>query len=125
MNMKKKAQEIAQEMIEKKKAGAMKKGTMFLAGLAVGVYVTQKWRTLAKDGIKLGMQAGQKLNEISQQAREEIEDMTAEAKAELVEQAAQAEQAAKPEPAAKPAPRPARAPKAAKDLDIEPKPDLH
>lgn len=72
---------------EERKTGAMKKSTLFLAGLGLGVYVAHKWRNLAKEGMKLGIQAGQKLNEISQQAREEIEDVAAEATAELAEQA--------------------------------------
>ena len=63
----------------------MKKRTFFagLVGLASGVYLAQNWRVLTKEGIKLGIRAGLKVREISQQAMEDIEDLTAEATQEL------------------------------------------
>lgn len=63
----------------------MKKRTFFagLVGLASGVYLAQHWRELTKEGIKLGIRTGLKVREISQQAMEDIEDLTAEAAQEL------------------------------------------
>jgi len=80
-------------MKKKKKKGM--KGTLFLTGLASGMALTVYWRSLAKSGIKLGMQATQKINELSQKAREEIEDLAAEAQAESAQ------------PGAKPSDKPA------------------
>lgn len=70
------------------------KKTLFVAGLVSGVVLTRWWRSLAKGGIKLGIQAGQRLNEISQKAREELEDVAAEATHDIArqEQAAGADQ---------------------------------
>jgi hypothetical protein len=62
------------------------KKTLYLAGLVSGVVLTHWWRSLAKEGIKFGIQAGQRLNEISQKAREELEDVAAEATHELAQQ---------------------------------------
>jgi hypothetical protein len=62
------------------------KKTLFVAGLVSGVVLTQWWRSLAKEGIKFGIQAGQRLSEISQKAREELEDVAAEATHELAQQ---------------------------------------
>lgn len=61
------------------------KKTLFLTGLVSGVVLANWWRELAKEGIKLGIQAGHKINEISQKAKEELEDVAAEATAELVQ----------------------------------------
>ena len=55
------------------------KKTMFFAGLVSGVVLSRWWRSLAKEGIKLGIHAGQRLSEMSQKAREEIEGVAAEA----------------------------------------------
>lgn len=64
----------------------MKKAIFFFAGLASGIVLTRNWRPLAKGGIKAGIRAGRKLKEVSQQAVEDIEDVTAEAVAELSEE---------------------------------------
>ncbi len=69
-------------MRNENQGGAMKL-VLFGTGLASGVVLTHFWRVLVKEGIKLGMQAGVRLNQISQKAREEIEDVAAEANAEL------------------------------------------
>ena len=62
-----------------KKAKARRaKATGFLAGLFVGWYLAESWRPLLKGGIKLGVQAGEKLKELSQKAAEEFEDISAE-----------------------------------------------
>ncbi len=72
----------------------MKKRTLFagLVGLASGVVLAQNWKTLAKEGIKFGILAGQKVREISQQAMEDIEDLTAEATQELSQRDAEHDQ---------------------------------
>jgi hypothetical protein len=62
------------------------KKTLFVAGLVSGVVLTNWWRSLAKEGIKLGIHAGQRLHEISQKAREELEDVAAEATQEISQQ---------------------------------------
>lgn len=62
------------------------KKTLFVAGLVSGVVLSNWWRSLAKGGIKLGIQAGQRLTEISQRAREELEDVAAEATQEATQQ---------------------------------------
>jgi hypothetical protein len=63
----------------------MKKRTFFagLAGLASGVVLAQNWRFLVKEGIKLGLRASVVVKEVSQQAIEDIGDLTAEATQEL------------------------------------------
>ena len=67
-----------------KKKG-IQKGAFFLTGLAAGVALTYWWRPLAKRGMRLGIQATHKLNELSQKAREELEDVAAEATAETAQ----------------------------------------
>jgi hypothetical protein len=66
----------------------MKKRTLFvgLAGLASGVFLANNWRVLTKEGIKLGIRTSQKVREISQQAIEDIGDLTAEASQEVSQQ---------------------------------------
>lgn len=63
----------------------MKKRTFFagLVGLASGVVLAQNWKMLTKESIKFGILAGIKVREISQQAMEDIEDLTAEAAQEI------------------------------------------
>ncbi|HYY97975.1 MAG TPA: hypothetical protein VE642_05250 [Pyrinomonadaceae bacterium] len=63
----------------------MKKRTLFvgLAGLASGVVLAQKWRFLVKEGIKFGLRASVVVKEVSQQAIEDIGDLTAEASQEI------------------------------------------
>jgi hypothetical protein len=80
------------------------KKTLFLTGLVSGVVLANWWRELAKEGIKLGIQAGHKINEISQKAKEELEDVAAEATAELA-QPEQAQQAAGPQDQQAPGPQ--------------------
>jgi UTP-glucose-1-phosphate uridylyltransferase len=65
----------------------MKKSTMFmgLAGLASGVVLANNWRVIVKEGIKLGLKASVMVKEVSQQAIEDIGDLTAEATQELSE----------------------------------------
>lgn len=66
----------------------MKMRTLFagLVGLASGVVLAQNWRYLTKEGIKLGIRAGGKVREVSQQAMEDLSDLTAEATQEVSEQ---------------------------------------
>ena len=61
----------------------MKKTTLFVGGLASGLVLSQTWKVLTKEGIKLGIKAGRKVREVSQQALEDIGDLTAEATEEL------------------------------------------
>lgn len=62
----------------------MKKSTArFLLGLTAGALIGAHWRSLAKQGIQAGIVAGRKLKDVSEQAMEEIEDLTAEATDEL------------------------------------------
>lgn len=56
-----------------------------LAGLASGIVLSQHWRFLTKEGIKLGLRASVKVREVSQQAIEDLGDLTAEASQELSE----------------------------------------
>ena len=63
----------------------MKKSTFFV-GLVVGVIVGKNWRPIAKTGIKAGIRAGRKVRELSQQAMEDLGDVTAEAVEEVSEQ---------------------------------------
>jgi len=67
----------------------MKKRTFFI-GLASGLILSQTWRPITKKGIKFGMLAGLKLREFSQQAMEDIGDLTAEAAEELQAEAVEA-----------------------------------
>lgn len=66
----------------------MKKRTLFagLAGLASGVILANNWRVLTKEGIKLGIRTSHKVRELSQQAIEDLGDLTAEANQELSQQ---------------------------------------
>lgn len=59
------------------------KKVFFVGGFFSGVVLASCWRTVAKQGIKLGIQTGQKIGEIAQTAREELEDVAAEATEEL------------------------------------------
>lgn len=59
------------------------KKILFAGGFLSGVLLASFWRTVAKEGIKFGIQAGSKVGEIAQKAREELEDVTAEATEEL------------------------------------------
>lgn len=61
----------------------MRKSTLFACGLAAGVILSQTWRDLTKAGIKLGIRAGNKAREFSQQALEDLGDIAAEATDEL------------------------------------------
>jgi hypothetical protein len=61
----------------------MKKTTLFVGGLASGLVLSQTWKVLTKQGIKLGIKAGRKVREVSQQALEDIGDLRAEAAQEL------------------------------------------
>lgn len=61
----------------------MKRKTVFTVGIVSGLVLARTWRVLAKEGIKYGIQAGRKVREISQQAMEDIEDIAAEATAEV------------------------------------------
>lgn len=66
----------------------MKKSALFACGLAAGVILSQNWRDLTKAGIKLGIRAGNKAREFSQQALEDLGDIAAEATDELRVEAA-------------------------------------
>lgn len=66
----------------------MKKKTLFAWGLLAGVAISQNWRGLTKAGIKLGIRAGNKAREFSQQALEDLGDIAAEATDELRAEAA-------------------------------------
>lgn len=64
----------------------MKKKMLFFAGLFSGVVIAQNWKILSKEGIKMSIRAGRKVRELSQQAMEEFEDVTAEAIEEMAEE---------------------------------------
>ncbi|HEX8145185.1 MAG TPA: hypothetical protein VF553_21645 [Pyrinomonadaceae bacterium] len=64
----------------------MKKKMLFFAGLFSGVVIAQNWRVISKQGIKMSIRAGRKVRELSQQAMEDFEDVTAEAIEELAEE---------------------------------------
>jgi hypothetical protein len=66
----------------------MKKRTLFagLVGLASGVVLAHNWRVLTKEGIKLGIRTGHKVRELSQQAIEDLGDLTAEVNQEISQQ---------------------------------------
>jgi len=66
----------------------MKKSTLFAGGLVSGLILSQTWRPLTKAGIKLGIRAGHKAREFSQQALEDIGDLAAEATDEMRAEAA-------------------------------------
>lgn len=66
----------------------MRKSALFACGLAAGVILSQTWRDLTKAGIKLGIRAGNKAREFSQQALEDLGDIAAEATDELRAEAA-------------------------------------
>lgn len=72
------------------------KKMIFFAGIVSGVALAQHWRGLTKGGIKVGIRAGRKLREFSQQAAEDIEDIAAEAIEELAEQEREQEQVGVP-----------------------------
>lgn len=66
----------------------MKKGALFACGLVAGMVLSHTWRDLTKAGIKLGIRAGNKAREFSQQALEDLGDIAAEATDELRTEAA-------------------------------------
>lgn len=61
------------------------KKTVFVVGLLSGVVLSQTWKVITKEGIKAGIRASRKFRELSQQAMEDIEDIAAEASAEVSE----------------------------------------
>ncbi len=65
----------------------MKKKSVFTLGIVSGLFLAGTWKVLAKEGIKFGIQAGRKAKELSQQVMEDIEDIAAEATAEVSESA--------------------------------------
>lgn len=62
------------------------KKNVFFVGLLSGLVLARTWKVVAKTGIKTGIRAGRKIKEISQQAVEDIQDLTAEATEELSEE---------------------------------------
>lgn len=58
-------------------------GLIFVVGLAAGVAVRHRWRKLAKESIKAGVRATRAIREVSEEAMEELEDIAAEAMAEV------------------------------------------
>ncbi|HEX7828884.1 MAG TPA: hypothetical protein VF787_04485 [Thermoanaerobaculia bacterium] len=56
---------------------------IFGVGLIAGAAMKHKWRSIAKEGIKTGVRASRKIREISEEAMEELEDVAADAMAEL------------------------------------------
>jgi hypothetical protein len=65
----------------------MKKKSVYTLGIVSGLFLAGTWRVLAKEGIKIGIHAGRKAKELSQQVWEDIEDIAAEATAEVPEPA--------------------------------------
>ncbi|HEX7999708.1 MAG TPA: hypothetical protein VF528_15075 [Pyrinomonadaceae bacterium] len=59
------------------------KKTLFVVGVLSGVVLSRTWKVLTKEGIKVGIKAGRKFRELSQQAIEDIEDIAAEASEEV------------------------------------------
>lgn len=67
-----------------KKSKAQRVGAIgFVIGAVAGALVATRWRELLKGTVKAGIQAGDKLREVSQKAREELEDVAAEVDEEL------------------------------------------
>jgi hypothetical protein len=58
----------------------------FFVGIVSGVVLAKTWRPLTKKGIKAGIRAGRKIREVSQQAMEDVGDLTAEATEELIQE---------------------------------------
>jgi hypothetical protein len=58
----------------------------FFVGIVSGVVLSKTWRPLTKKGIKAGIRAGRKIREFSQQAIEDVGDLTAEATEELIQE---------------------------------------
>ncbi len=58
----------------------------FFVGIISGVVLSKTWRPLTKKGIKAGIRAGRKIREVSQQAIEDLGDVTAEATEELIQE---------------------------------------
>lgn len=59
------------------------KKRLFVAGLVSGLVLSRTWRVLTKEGIKVGIRGGRKLNELAQEFVEDVQDVTAEALEEL------------------------------------------
>jgi hypothetical protein len=62
------------------------KKLVFVVGFISGAIVVHKWRTVAKHSIKGGILAARKLKEISEQVKEDLEDVTAEATDEILKE---------------------------------------
>jgi hypothetical protein len=54
-----------------------------IAGFAAGIVIAPQWRSVSKRAIKAGIKGGRKLKEVSLRAKENFEDVTAEAVEEL------------------------------------------
>ena len=59
------------------------KKTTFLLGLLSGLFLANWWRSLLKEGIKAGILASKRVEELSHVAREELQDVAAEVTQEL------------------------------------------
>lgn len=60
------------------------KRLVFVVGFISGAIFAHKWRVVAKHGIKGGILAARKLKEVSEQVKEDLADVTAEATDEIV-----------------------------------------
>jgi hypothetical protein len=69
------------------------KKLMFLVAFASGAVVATKWRVVAKQSIKGGILASRKLKEMSEQVKEDLQDVAAEATEEILRKDQEAESA--------------------------------
>jgi hypothetical protein len=69
------------------------KKLVFLIGFVSGGVLANKWRVVAKQSIKGGILASRKIKEISEQVKEDLQDVTAEATEELQREDQEAESA--------------------------------
>lgn len=61
----------------------MMKRVLLLAAAASAVILIDNWKDIAKEGMKVGLRAGRRLNELSARLIEDLEDLAAAASAEV------------------------------------------
>jgi len=69
------------------------KKLVFLIGFVSGGVLIGKWRVVAKHSIKGGILASRKIKEVSEQVREDLQDVAAEATEEIHKKDQEAESA--------------------------------
>ena len=63
----------------------MKKST-YIFGLASGVVLATFWKSIVREGVKIGVKVGREVKRVSAETLEDMEDATAEAMQDLAEQ---------------------------------------